>query len=32
MGGGKTAIMVEVSAPIWVSGQHWGGLRLGYAV
>jgi methyl-accepting chemotaxis protein len=30
MGGGYFAPMVDVSAPIFVKGQHWGGLRLAY--
>jgi methyl-accepting chemotaxis protein len=30
MGGGSFAPMVDVSAPIFVKGQHWGGLRLAY--
>ena len=30
MGGGKTALMMEASAPIRVGGKHWGGLRLAY--
>lgn len=30
MGGGDFAIMKDLSAPIFVNGQHWGGLRLGY--
>jgi methyl-accepting chemotaxis protein len=30
MGGGKSTLMMDVSAPIRVKGQHWGGLRLGY--
>ena len=30
MGGGKFVMMKDVSAPIRVSGRHWGGLRLGY--
>jgi methyl-accepting chemotaxis protein len=31
MGGGKFAMMKDVSAPIVVNGRHWGGLRLAYA-
>ena len=30
MGGGHFAPMVDVSAPIFVKGRHWGGLRLAY--
>jgi methyl-accepting chemotaxis protein len=30
MGGGTFALMKDLSAPIYVKGQHWGGLRLGY--
>lgn len=30
MGGGKFVLLKEVSAPIMVSGRHWGGLRLAY--
>lgn len=32
MGGGKFALMKDVSAPIIVRGRHWGGLRLAYKV
>jgi len=32
MGGGRFAPMVDVSAPIYIKGQHWGGLRLAYAL
>ena len=31
MGGGKFVMMKDVSAPIMVKGQHWGGLRLAYS-
>ncbi|MEO5620670.1 MAG: hypothetical protein ABIQ85_07100 [Cypionkella sp.] len=31
MGGGKFAMMKDVSAPIFVSGKHWGGLRLAFS-
>ena len=31
MGGGQFAMMKDVSAPIFVHGRHWGGLRLAYA-
>ena len=31
LGGGKLALMMDVSAPITIKGRHWGGLRLGYA-
>ena len=30
MGGGRQALMLDVSAPIIVGGRHWGALRLGY--
>ena len=30
MGGGHFRLMKDLSAPIWVCGRHWGGLRLGY--
>lgn len=30
MGGGEFVLMKDVSAPIMVNGQHWGGLRLAY--
>ncbi|WP_460273832.1 methyl-accepting chemotaxis protein [Celeribacter sp. ULVN23_4] len=30
MGGGKFVMMKDVSAPILVNGEHWGGLRLAY--
>ena len=32
MGNGSFAMMKDVSAPIWVAGRHWGGLRLAYRV
>ena len=32
MGGGRFAPMKDVSAPIFVQGRHWGGLRIGYRV
>jgi methyl-accepting chemotaxis protein len=32
MGGGKFAMMKDVSAPIVVRGKHWGGVRLAYKV
>jgi methyl-accepting chemotaxis protein len=32
MGGGKFALMKDVSAPITVQSRHWGGFRLGYLV
>jgi len=32
MGGGRFAPMVDVSAPIYIEGRHWGGLRLAYAL
>ncbi len=31
MGGGKTVIMMDVSAPVMVKGRHWGGVRIGYS-
>ena len=31
MGGGEYRLMKDASAPIYVSGLHWGALRLGYA-
>jgi methyl-accepting chemotaxis protein len=30
MGGGKSVLMKDLSAPIFVNGRHWGGLRLAY--
>ena len=32
MGGGTFVLMKDVSAPIMVSGRHWGGLRIGFKV
>jgi methyl-accepting chemotaxis protein len=32
MGGGTFVLMKDVSAPIWVKGHHWGGLRIGFRV
>jgi len=32
MGGGRITVIMDVSAPIQVNGQHWGALRLGYTV
>jgi methyl-accepting chemotaxis protein len=32
MGGGDFRVMKDLSAPIRVAGQHWGGLRLAYSV
>jgi methyl-accepting chemotaxis protein len=32
MGGDRFVPMVDVSAPIYVQGRHWGGLRLAYAL
>jgi methyl-accepting chemotaxis protein len=32
MGGGSFVLMKDVSAPIFVRGRHWGGLRLAYKV
>ncbi|HEU0202237.1 MAG TPA: methyl-accepting chemotaxis protein [Burkholderiaceae bacterium] len=30
MGGGRMVLMKDLSAPIFVNGRHWGGLRCGY--
>ena len=30
MGGGRYVLMKDLSAPIFVHGRHWGGLRIGY--
>ncbi|MCT4657039.1 MAG: methyl-accepting chemotaxis protein [Cohaesibacter sp.] len=30
MGGGNFVLMKDLSAPIYVRGRHWGGLRMGY--
>ncbi|MCV6576043.1 MAG: methyl-accepting chemotaxis protein [Cohaesibacter sp.] len=30
MGGGKFVLMKDLSAPIYVKGRHWGGVRMGY--
>lgn len=30
MGGGNFVLMKDLSAPIFVRGRHWGGLRMGY--
>jgi methyl-accepting chemotaxis protein len=32
MGGGKFALMKDVSAPITINGRHWGGFRIGYKI
>ena len=32
MGGGRFALMRDISAPIYVQGRHWGGFRIGYTV
>jgi methyl-accepting chemotaxis protein len=32
MGGGSFVLMKDVSAPIYVRGRHWGGLRVAYKV
>jgi methyl-accepting chemotaxis protein len=32
MGGGQYAPMKDVSAPIFVQGRHWGGVRIGYKI
>ena len=30
MGGGKFVLMKDLSAPVYVRGRHWGGVRMGY--
>ncbi len=32
VGGGQFALMKDVSAPIYVNGRHWGGVRMGYRI
>ncbi|MBL4644944.1 MAG: chemotaxis protein, partial [Rhizobiales bacterium] len=32
MGAGHYTLMKDLSAPIWVDGEHWGGFRIGYEV
>ncbi|MFM0227757.1 methyl-accepting chemotaxis protein [Paraburkholderia dipogonis] len=32
MGGGEFVLMKDASAPVFVSGRHWGGVRVGYKV
>jgi methyl-accepting chemotaxis protein len=32
MGGGEFVLMKDASAPIYVNGRHWGGVRMGYRV
>jgi len=32
MGGGVRVMMKDLSAPIYVRGRHWGGVRLGYKI
>jgi len=32
MGGGEYALKKDASAPIFVNGRHWGGLRIGYRI
>jgi methyl-accepting chemotaxis protein len=32
MGGGEFVLMKDASAPVFVGGRHWGGLRIGYKV
>jgi methyl-accepting chemotaxis protein len=32
MGGGEFVMMKDASAPIFVGGRHWGGVRIGYRV
>ncbi|RAU22549.1 chemotaxis protein [Paramagnetospirillum kuznetsovii] len=30
MGGGETAVLMDVSSPVFCKGRHWGAVRLGY--
>lgn len=32
MGGGKFVMMKDISAPVYINGQHWGGFRIGVIV
>jgi methyl-accepting chemotaxis protein len=32
MGGGQFVLMKDASAPVFVGGRHWGGVRIGYKV
>lgn len=32
MGGGQYTLMKDLSAPIFINGRHWGGLRVGFKV
>ncbi|SDH37795.1 methyl-accepting chemotaxis protein [Paraburkholderia phenazinium] len=32
MGGGQFVLMKDASAPVFVGGRHWGGVRMGYKV
>jgi methyl-accepting chemotaxis protein len=32
MGGGQFVLMKDASAPVFVAGRHWGGVRVGYRV
>jgi methyl-accepting chemotaxis protein len=32
MGGGEFVLMKDASAPVFVAGRHWGGVRVGYKV
>lgn len=32
MGGGRTVLILDVSAPITIAGRHWGGFRIGYTM
>jgi methyl-accepting chemotaxis protein len=32
MGGGRFQAMIDVSAPVYVKGRHWGGFRMGYTI
>jgi methyl-accepting chemotaxis protein len=32
MGGGEFVLMKDASAPVFVGGRHWGGVRIGYKV
>lgn len=31
MGNGETVMMKDLSAPIFVNAEHWGGIRLAYS-
>lgn len=32
MGGGQFVLMKDLSAPIYINGRHWGGLRIGFKI